>query len=167
MTDKQTIGSGKRKDLKHQLKEKETHVEELTEKLAWLQAEFDNYQKRIQKERTATIKYSNKELLLKTLDVKDNLERALKATNNSHDIKALTEGVKLTLQSLELILEKEGVSSIKAKGEPFDPVVHEALMTVPTDEHSEDHIVEEIQTGYKLHDQVLRPAKVKVAVKKG
>ncbi len=150
------------KTLKKELRGKNELVQEYLERLQYLQADFENYKKKVLKERDEFSKYANEKLIFKLLDVLDNLERALSSAKNSRGKKALVKGVKMILKQLQCILEWEGVTPIDALGERFDPHKHEAVMGVKTGKHPENSVVEELQKGYSLKSKVIRPALVKV-----
>jgi len=123
------------------------------------QADFINYKKRSEREKADLARYANSELTLKLLPALDDLERALAAIPPRQAKLNWVEGVRLIERKLRAILEGEGLSEIKALGEPFDPHFHEAVMQ---GKGKEGMVVEEIQKGYKLHDRVIRPSKVVV-----
>ncbi len=127
-------------------------------------AEIANMANRGKNEREQLQKYRSQDLAKKLLPSIDNLERAL-ATEVSDDQGAgLKKGVEMVLESLRNALEEEGIEKIPAKGEAFDPNLHQAVQTVPaTEDTPADTIVEVLQEGYKLHDRVLRPTMVIVA----
>ena len=127
-------------------------------------ADFNNYKKRHEERHDRHIQAANLELILRLLPVVDNFERALSAARESESSDALAEGVTLTLRQLRDLLVAEGVRQIPAVGEHFDPTLHEAVMSITTDEVPDHTVVEEFETGYTLQDKVIRPAKVKVAV---
>ncbi|MFC1787150.1 nucleotide exchange factor GrpE [Halobacteriota archaeon] len=150
------------KVLKKELKDKITLAEGYLERLQYLQADFENYKKNSLKERDEFSKYVNEKLIVKLLDVVDNLERALGSAENSESVEPLIEGLKMILKQLQDILKWEGVDTIKAVGERFDPYKHEAVMGVTTGKHPENAVVEELRKGYSLKSKVVRPALVKV-----
>ena len=127
-----------------------------------LQADFDNYKKRSEKEFKEYVKYANEGLILKVIDAYEDLERALKA-DQSHDLK---EGVKMIHKKLKDILEGEGLCEIEAKGEKFDPYKHEALMVEDHKDYDEGSVIEELGKGYTLDSKVIKYSKVKVCKKK-
>ncbi len=92
----------------------------------------------------------------------DDLERALETVRGKEDITNFVQGVEIIFNQLKNTLEKQGLEQIRAKGEPFDPYLHEAIMKVELDEYPDNMIVEEMRKGYKLKDRVLRPTMVKV-----
>jgi molecular chaperone GrpE len=126
-----------------------------------LAADFDNYRKRVAREHAELAKRANERLLNELLPVLDDLERALEAASKHEEAK-LEEGVKLVHQSLSGVLERHGLTEIEAGG-PFDPHVHEALLTQPGDGAEEGAVLQVLQKGYKLGEHVLRPARVIVA----
>ena len=127
--------------------------------------QLDNFRKRYMKEKAELIKYGNESVLKEFLGILDNLERALSSAKRSKEMEPLIEGLELIIKQFEAILERFGVKSIEAKGRPFDPYVHEAIMHVESDEHPENTVLEEFQRGFTFHDRLLRPAKVSVSKK--
>jgi len=141
-------------------------LEETKEKLIWLAAEFDNYKKRVLKEREDDRKFSQAGLLKDFLGVADNLERAVSAMPEGAlegPAQGLKTGVELTLRSFQALLAKQGVTRIGAKGERFNPRLHEVMFEEKTDAVPDDTVMEELQAGYMIQERVLRPAMVKVA----
>ena len=162
----------------NELKKKETQLEKIEEELTdmkrkekyyrdqliRMQADFENYQKREEKKKQEFMEYAKKDLICQLLSVIDNLERATSyAQNQEHQPETIREGIKSTLKEFRKILEKEGLKSIKAVGEKFDPYCHEAIMQVESDQYSEDTVMEEITKGYYLKSKVIRPSVVKVS----
>lgn len=148
-------------NLKKELDNKNKSIEELTDTLKRLQAEFENYKKRIEKEKIEFVKYSNAGLIASLLPVLDSYELALK---NTSDKDKFIEGMKMIYAQLHSILEAEGLMPIKATGEKFDAYKHEVLLKEES-EKPEGTILEEFQKGYMLNDKVLRFSKVKVSGK--
>jgi len=144
-----------------ELAQARAEIAELRDRLARTQAEFENYRRRMAREKEELILYANQKLLLKLLPVLDNLERALNAPKAEGDDK-LRQGVELTARSFRDVLAGEGLSAIEAKGQPFNPNLHEAVATVESDDYEDGVIVNEFQTGYKLGDRVIRPSMVQV-----
>lgn len=139
-------------------------VAELNNRLLRAQADFENYRRRMVREREELAVYANQKLVLSLLPVLDNLNRALATPPVAGDEK-VRQGVELTARSFRDILSKEGVIPIDAVGQAFDPNLHEAVMTVESDEHDDGTVVMEFQTGYKLGDRVIRPSMVQVSKK--
>lgn len=123
-------------------------------------ADLENYRRRVIRERAEVAREAKKQVLLRVLDVLDNLERAL--GYEQADAKTLLMGLRMTVTQFEDVLSGLGVKAVAACGEQFDPHWHEAVATVADPEQAEGTIVEEIQRGYHLDDALLRPARVKV-----
>lgn len=150
--------------LERELTEKERLADDYLAHLQRLQADFENFRRRVRSERERLQAYAAESLLERLLPVLDNLELAVASARVNLDPGGLRQGVELTLRQFQEVLEKEGVSPMEAVGHPFDPALHEAIMQVETDEHGDNIIVvEELRRGYMYRDRVLRPAMVKVA----
>jgi len=134
--------------------------EELISTLQRLQADFENFRKRAQRDQDALVARAGERIVKELLPVLDDLERALEAAEQHEEAK-LEDGVKLVHRQLEQLLAKEGVAPVETDG-MFDPHVHEALLTQPS-ESEEGSVIEVLQKGYSLGDRVLRPARVVVA----
>ena len=132
----------------------------LEDQLKRVAADFDNFRKRAARERAETFALANERLVKELLPVLDDLERALVAAHDHEEAK-LIEGVQLVHRSLGQLLEREGLREIETDG-PFDPHVHEALLSQPS-EQDKGTVIDELQMGYKLGDRVQRPARVVVA----
>ena len=132
-------------------------------------AEMENLRKRFDREKIDSIKYGSVNFARDILSPGDNLERALSAINQEEDhpqsIKNLIEGLKMVQKELSNALEKNGISKIISMNEKFDPNLHQAMMEVERDDLDEGIVVQEIQTGYMMHDRLLRPAMVGVSKK--
>ncbi|HBW37611.1 nucleotide exchange factor GrpE [Desulfosporosinus sp. BICA1-9] len=128
-----------------------------------MQADFDNYRKRTQKEKTEIIKYASERVVGELLPVLDNFERAVSAAQINPDFAAFSQGVEMILRQLQTALSKEGLKAIEAVGQPFDPNLHDAVLRVESEEHPENTVVDELQKGYYLKEKVLRPSMVKVS----
>lgn len=126
-------------------------------------AEFENYKKRSQRQMDDYRKFSNKELIKDLLPVVDNLERAVAASRTDASDGCMVEGVEMTLNEILNIFKKYNVTPIEAQGKPFDPNYHEAVMQEESDEYPENTVVNELQKGYLLHDQLIRPSMVVVS----
>jgi molecular chaperone GrpE len=143
-----------------QAPEPQQPVEEKDDRLLRLAADFENYKKRAARERQEYVALANERLIAELLPVLDDLERALAAAEQ-HQEAQLEEGVALVHRSLAGLLERHGVSPIDTDGK-FDPHVHEALLSQPS-EAEEGSVLDVVQKGYKLGDRVVRPARVVVA----
>jgi len=128
-----------------------------------LAAEFDNFRKRNARQFAQIIESSQADIYTELLTVLDNFRRALEADNGTADSESFRKGVELIYSQLADFLKKNKVEPFDSVGEKFDPNVHEAIMTVQTDDHEEDTVVEEFEKGYKLRDRILRHARVSVA----
>jgi molecular chaperone GrpE len=133
------------------------------DRLLRVSADFENYKKRVAKEKADLTRYGNEELIKALLPVIDNLERALEHAAAAGEQGSIREGVEMTLQQFLPILQRFGASPIAAAGERFDPTRHEAVMEQATAEHDPGHVVSELEKGYLINDRLVRPAKVVVA----
>lgn len=140
----------------------EAELAELKDRYLRHLAEFENYKKRIQKDKEELIKYGNESLLYELLPVIDNLEMALKhSDHNTSD--GLVKGVEITLREFQRVMEKFGVTPIPAIGKPFDPALHHAMSQVERTDVEDQTVVEEMRRGYMLGDKVLRASMVSVS----
>ncbi|MBW2981817.1 nucleotide exchange factor GrpE [Candidatus Woesearchaeota archaeon] len=147
--------------MKKDLKKKEK-TEELTILLKKVQADFENYKKRVEKEKSEFTQFASQELIKKLLPLLDSFQLALSHDGNHEEFK---KGVELIYSQLWQTLESEGLKQIDALDKPFDPFFHEALMQEES-EKPENTVIEELQKGFMLKDNVVRPTKVKIAKKK-
>lgn len=139
-------------------------LQEMNDKYLRLYAEFENYKKRVNKDKEELIKYGNENIIINLLPVLDNLEMALKhATDDLSS--GLVQGVEITLKEMKRTLEKFGLTVIEAEGKPFDPSIHHAMTQVEREDLNENTVVEEFRKGYMLKDKVLRPSLVAVSKK--
>jgi molecular chaperone GrpE len=132
----------------------------LLDRLARAQAEFENARRRATKEQQDFRDYASADAVKSLLPVLDSFERALQVNSEPGDFRS---GVELIYKQLQDVLAKLGVRAIPAKGEPFDPHVHDAIEMVETSDVADHEVLEELQRGYKIKDRLLRPAMVKVA----
>ena len=154
-----------------ELKRVEAENAELKDRLARRQADFENYRKRVERERTETYNRVNADVATKLLPVLDNLKRALEAessveSSESDEFRHFLSGVDLIYKQLNGVLDAMGVKPVPAVGEQFDPHIHEAVVTEATDDYEPDTVMQEIVAGYRLGDKLIRPALVKVAKSK-
>jgi molecular chaperone GrpE len=127
------------------------------------QAEFENYQKRAQRDRAQDLRYAQAPLAFDILGVMDNLDRALAAAQQAGETGPLMQGVAMVQSQVLDVFRRHGVARIDAKGEPFDPNLHQAVMQQPTAEVPPGTVLEVLEHGYRIHDRVLRPARVIVS----
>lgn len=154
-----------------ELKRVEGENAELKDRLARRQADFENYRKRVERERSETYNRVVADVAAKLLPVMDNLKRALEAeasveASESDEFRHFLSGVDLISKQLNGVLDALGVKPIAAVGEQFDPHIHEAVVTEATDDYEPDTVMQEIVAGYRLGDKLIRPALVKVATRK-
>ncbi len=142
-------------------------IASLEDQVLRLHAEFDNYRKRTEREVAGFRKYAQESLIKELLPHVDNLERALEHGRQNDPDDPLLEGVELTLKGIMDALGRFGVSRVEAMGKPFDPGLHEAVMQQLDADKEENTILAETQTGYLLHDRLLRPAMVVVSKRPG
>lgn len=134
--------------------------DQLLDRLARLQAEFENARKRVERERAEFRDYATGNVVEQFLPVLDHFELALKATGS---VEQLRSGVELIVKQMGEVLRQLQVTPVPAVGEPFDPRVHEAIGTVERDDLPDHHVAEEVRRGYRLRERLLRPAMVQVA----
>jgi len=144
----------------HALDKLRREKEALQDRLLRTAAEFDNYRKRVDRERRDLAEYTAADVVTEMLPIVDNLERALAAAGEADPLR---KGVELIHKQMLDLLRKRGVKAIEALGADFDPNFHQAVIHEPSSEHREGEVIEELQRGYLLGDRLLRPAMVKVA----
>lgn len=150
-------------DLAAQLEECQKKSEDMQNKLLRLGAEFENYKKRIEREKATILEYAEEHIVRELLAVLDNLERALDQGKENQNYAALLEGVELTYKGMKATLEKFGLKALDSKGQPFDPNFHEALAMEASTDVAENHVLNEFQKGYQYKARLVRPAKVIVS----
>ena len=140
-------------------------LKQAEDRLVRLQADFENFRRRANKERIEATQYGHQNLVKDLLGTVDNLERALDHARQSEggDLESFLQGVELVQRELLAALTKHGVVCIEAKGEPFDPAVHEAMAQTPDASVAPNTVIDEMQKGYKLRDRLLRPSRVVVS----
>ena len=153
-----------------ELKRLQAQLSEAQEALARRQADFENYRKRIERERGEAHNRVVAEVARKLLPVLDNLSRALESERSveageSKEFRHFLHGVELISKQLNEVLESFGIQPIVAVGERFDPHIHEAVVTEASDDYEPDTVIAEMQRGYRIGDRLLRPAMVKVAAR--
>ncbi len=151
-------------ELEEELEKEKEKSEDFLRRLQYLQADFENYRKRMEREMWDAKRFGNERLLSDLLLVEDELELAYAKAQESEQNPVLLEGVSMILKRLQALLSKEGVEKIPGEGSKFNPDYHEAALKVPSKEE-EGTVVEEVRPGYLLKGRVLRPSIVKVAEK--
>jgi len=136
-------------------------VDELRDRSVRTLAELDNFRKRAEREKQEIRRYALLEPMRDFLDVVDNLERAMAASGSFEDLKT---GVEMILRQMQDLLRQHGVERVEAEGQPFDPNLHEAVTRVEDSDVELPQVTRELQRGYVIHDRLLRPARVQVAV---
>lgn len=142
-------------------KELQNELAELRERSVRTLADFDNYRKRVERERGENRRYSGFEVIREFLPIIDNLERALEADGSVED---LSKGIELILRQMSDLLRRHGVERVAAVGEAFDPAVHDAVSKTEDDSVEVATVSEELQAGYKMHDRLVRAASVLVVL---
>ncbi|MEO6307825.1 MAG: nucleotide exchange factor GrpE [Nitrospiraceae bacterium] len=150
-------------ELQLALSAKAEEVKGLNDKYLRLAAEFDNYKRLIQRDQRDQIRFGNEHLLKELLPVVDNLERAIKSSREGGGSDVLIQGVDLTLKQLTGALTRFHVVPVETVGQPFDPATHQAVTSIESDKVPKEHVVDELQRGYLLHDRILRAAMVSVS----
>lgn len=156
------------RDLEKELAEALLAAADNRDKLLRIAADFENFKKRMERERSLVMKYAGEHILREMLPVVDNLERALghgkgEGTDVEKNLESLVEGVQLTLKSLQSSLEKFEVKPIESVGQPFDPNKQEAMTMEASDTVPASHVISEFERGYFYKDRLLRAAKVIVS----
>ena len=148
--------------LERELEAEKKRNEELLTRLKYLQADLENYRKRMDKELTEARESSVRSLLTRLLVVQDEMDMAARHSEEGEGNGEMKEGVEMVRRKLASLLESEGVERIECVGRPFDPSLHEAVEKVQGDSPGEDTVVEEIRPGFTFKGQLLRPSMVKV-----
>ncbi|MCC8127800.1 MAG: nucleotide exchange factor GrpE [Clostridiales bacterium] len=142
---------------------KDEKIEELQERLVRQMAEFDNFRKRTEKEKSSMYEIGARDIIEKLLPVLDNFERGLSAVPEEEKGSSFAEGIEMIYKQLWKMLEDAGVEVIEAEGQPFDPNLHNAVMHIDDDSFGENVISQELQKGYKYRGTVVRHSMVQVA----
>jgi len=140
--------------------------DELYDRLLRKQAEFDNYKKRIERERSEYVQFASAELMRELLNAMDSFDLAIhNASSDSAGSETMLRGLDLIYKQFQDTLSRFGLKAIEARGQVFDPNLHQAVSTVPTDKVAENTVVDELRKGYTLNGKLLRPVMVSVAVR--
>lgn len=139
--------------------------EEYLTRLQYMQADFENLKKRLDRQLTEGVKYGNERLIVEMLEVVDDLESAVVAGRSSKSADVIIQGVEIALKKFRKVFESEGVSPIECIGETFDPTKHDAIAKIEKDDLDECKIVEEVRKGYMMMGKVIRPSIVQISTK--
>lgn len=151
--------------LKESLDEQKKNATEYYDQLLRLKAEFENYRKRVEKEKLDLVKFGQEDVLLKLLPFIDNVDRALQAAREHDNHKTILEGLVMIEKEFRNFLKQQGVEPIKTHKEKLDPSLHHVVCQEESADREDDDILEEIQKGYNFKGKVIRPSLVKVARK--
>ena len=152
-------------DASSEIQKLQEQADKFKNEYLYLRAEFENYKRNAIKERAELLKYGPERLVRDLLEVVDNFERALSTQVTPENLATFKQGVEMTAADLKNLLQRHNVVEIPTEGAAFDPSVHEALSSEPTDTVAPGHISKVFKKAYKLHDKVIRPAQVVVARK--
>ena len=144
----------------------EQKAKESLDQLLRLKADLENTKKRLERDKQEAIKFANERLLMEVLPIVDNLDRAMASLSEGHDPEQVRQGLKLAQEELHQVLESHGVKTVQAKGQPFDPQLHEAVGVVEAPEQMDGTVVDEVQRGYLLNGRLIRPSRVRIAQNK-
>ncbi|WP_240033758.1 nucleotide exchange factor GrpE [Oceanobacillus profundus] len=160
-TESTETDSASTEELKTENEALKAEKDEVFNRLLRLQAEYDNFKKRSQKEKEAERKYKSQDLINELLPALDNFERALQVEVTEANA-SLFDGITMVYRQFQDALKSQGVEVIETEGKAFDPTLHHAVMQIEDEEIESNTVVEELQKGYLLKDRVIRPAMVKV-----
>ena len=164
--DEETEVSDREPTVEERAAHAESKYKEMQDRYLRLNAEFDNYKKRMMRENSDRLKYFNMELIKELLPSVDNLERAIShAGDENSDLENMIEGLQMVYKGMQEAFGKFGVSEIESIGKEFDPNCHQAVGMIESQEVPENHVAEECLKGYYLHDRIIRPTMVRVSGK--
>ena len=164
--DEETEVSDREPTVEERAADAESKYNEMQDRYLRLNAEFDNYKKRMMRENSDRLKYFNMELIKELLPSMDNLERAIShAGDENSDLENMIEGLQMVYKGMQEAFGKFGVSEIESIGKEFDPNCHQAVGMIESQEVPENHVAEECLKGYYLHDRIIRPTMVRVSGK--
>ncbi len=149
--------------MKEELQKKGTEIEVLKDNYLRALAEWDNYRKRMENELAEFKKYAKADFISKIIPVLDNFDRALAGAELNPDFESFYKGVEIIERQLKEVLKSMGLIEYSGLGEQFDPLLHDAIGVIVTNDHPENTIIEEISKGYKIGDRIIQPAKVLVS----
>ena len=164
--DEETAVSDREPTVEERAADAESKYKEMQDRYLRLNAEFDNYKKRMLRENSDRLKYFNMELIKELLPSVDNLERAIShASDENSDLENMIEGLQMVYKGMQEAFGKFGVSEIESIGKEFDPNCHQAVGMIESRKVPENHVAEECLKGYYLHDRIIRPTMVRVSGK--
>ena len=164
--EEETVVSDRKPNVEERAADAESKYKEMQDRYLRLNAEFDNYKKRMMRENSDRLKYFNMELIKELLPSVDNLERAIShAGDENSDLENMIEGLQMVYKGMQEAFGKFGVSEIESIGKEFDPNCHQAVGMIESQEVPENHVAEECLKGYYLHDRIIRPTMVRVSGK--
>jgi molecular chaperone GrpE len=143
--------------------ELQSKIDDLQNRMVRMQADMENYRRRIQREQDDARKFESLRLLRDILPGLDGLNRAVSSAEQTGDIQTLLDGIRMVAQQFRDVLKAHAAEPIDALGKPFDPNLHEALTQIPSAEHEPMTVLQVVEMGYRLHDRVVRPARVIVS----
>lgn len=149
--------------LEEQLSVEQKKSQDYLTKLKYLQADFENYRRRAEKQVQDAVTRSNENLVSSLIEVIDDFENAISAGETTENKDALLEGIKMVHKKLDCLLATEGLERLECVGHQFDPIKHEVLAQIPTDNHESGTVIEEARKGFVFKGKVLRPSVVTIA----
>lgn len=152
-------------DVSAEVQKLQEQAEKYKNEYLYLRAEFENYKRNVLKERSDLLKFGSERLVRDLLGVVDNFERALQVNVTPENFSTFKQGIDMTAQELRNLLQSHSVQEVPTEGVAFDPTLHEALSSEPTDKVPPGHVARVFKKAYKLHDKLVRPAQVVVAKK--
>jgi molecular chaperone GrpE len=138
-------------------------LQEAEKKALRYQADMDNFRRRARREADEQVRYAALPLLTDLLEAFDNLHRAVESANEDAHNASLLAGVRMVASQIQNILTQHGCEPIESVGQKFDPKLHQAVQTLPSDEQPADHVLQDLRAGFRLHERVIRPAQVIVS----
>ena len=151
------------KELDAKLIQEQDKCKDYLNQLRYLQADFENFRKRVEKETKEAIQISNQKLVSAFVEIVDDFEKAISAGETTDNKDALLQGIKMVHKNFCKLLEREGLEQIQCLGKPFDPNLHEVLIQVPTNNHETGTVLEEARKGFIFKGKVLRPSVVNIS----
>ena len=150
--------------LKKELEQEKNRAQDYLNRLKYLQADFENYRKRVERDFKEQVQFGNERLVKKLLTVMDELELAIEACKKTRNKKPVVKGIEMVSRNLKETLKNEGLENIEALGKTYDPTKHEAVANAPDDTKPQGTVIEEIRKGFMFRGKVIRPSMVKVAI---